>query len=101
MSAETQISRVDVVRALRDAGWTALLAFGLFLPLIGFQTVQNINRELVLDTRFGLLAIFVAIVAGGRLTYSLVIAPWRARAVARPAPVAPSRLGRALAKWFT
>jgi branched-chain amino acid transport system permease protein len=95
------ISRVDAVRALRDAGWTALLAFGLFLPLIGFQTVQNINRELVLDTRFGLLAIFVAIVAGGRLTYSLVIAPWRARAVARPAPVAPSRLGRALAKWFT
>jgi branched-chain amino acid transport system permease protein len=95
------ISRVDAVRALRDAGWTALLAFGLFLPLIGFQTVQNINRELVLDTRFGLLAIFVAIVAGGRLTYSLVIAPWRARAVARPAPVAPSRLGHALAKWFT
>ena len=65
MSAATQISRVDFVRALRDAGWTALLAFGLFLPLIGFVTAENMDRQLVLGTRFGLLATFVAIVAAG------------------------------------
>jgi len=101
MSAGTQISRVEVVRALRDAGWTALLAFGLFLPLIGFVTVQNMDRQLVLDTRFGLLAAFVAIVALGRLAYSLMIAPLIARAALAPAPAAPSRLRTALARWFT
>ena len=69
MRAVAPISHTDTVRALRDAGWTALLAFGLFLPLIGFQTVQNINRELVLDTRFGLLAVFVAIVGAGVMGY--------------------------------
>jgi branched-chain amino acid transport system permease protein len=101
MRAVAPISHTDTVRALRDAAWTALLAFGLFLPLIGFQTVQNINRELVLDTRFGLLAIFVAIVGAGRLVYSLVLAPRLARAAATPAPAAPSRLRTALARWFT
>jgi branched-chain amino acid transport system permease protein len=100
MGAGTQISRVDVVRALRDAGWTALLAFGLFLPLIGFVTVQNINRELVLDTRFRLLAVFVAVIAGGRFAYALLIAPLIARAALAPAPAAPSALRTALARWF-
>src|SRR5215469_14275305 len=72
-------TRIDVARALRDAAWTALLAFGLFLPLIGFLTVQNLNNTLILETRFGLLATFVAITALGRLAYELVIAPMRAR----------------------
>jgi branched-chain amino acid transport system permease protein len=93
-------SRVDVVRALRDAAWTALLAFGLFLPLIGFVAVQNMDRQLVLDTRFGLLAAFVAIIAGGRLAYSLLVAPLIARAAARP-PASSSGLRTVLAQWFT
>jgi len=101
MSAQTQISRVDAFCALRDAGWTALLAFGLFLPLIGFVTVQNMDRQLVLDTRFGLLAVFVAIVFGGRLAYSLLIEPLLARAALKAAPAAPSRLLTALGRWFT
>jgi branched-chain amino acid transport system permease protein len=100
MGAGPQISRVDIVRALRDAGWTALLAFGLFLPLIGFVTVLNMNQELGLDTRFRLLAAFVAVVALGRLAYSLLIAPLIARAAARP-PAPPGRLRRTLARWFT
>jgi branched-chain amino acid transport system permease protein len=100
VKADAQGARADVVRALRDAGWTALIAFGLFLPLIGFQTVQNMSNELVLESRFGLLAIFVAIAASGRLTYALLIAPWLARAAAQPAPAAPSALRTALARWF-
>jgi branched-chain amino acid transport system permease protein len=100
MSAGTRISRLEIVRALRDAGWTALLAFGLFLPLIGFVTVLNMDQQLVLDTRFGLLAAFVAVVAGGRLLYSLMIAPLLARAALKPAPAAPSLLRTALARWF-
>ncbi|HEY6259522.1 MAG TPA: DUF3382 domain-containing protein, partial [Xanthobacteraceae bacterium] len=90
-----------VVRAFRDAGWTALLAFGLFLPLIGFVTVQSLDNVLVLDTRWRLLAAFVAIAALGRLAYALVIAPARGRAALRSAPGAPSRLRTALARWFT
>jgi branched-chain amino acid transport system permease protein len=101
MSAGTQNSRLDVVRALRDAGWTASLAFGLFLPLIGFVAVQNMDRRLVLDTRFGLLAAFVAVVALGRLAYSLLVAPLIARAALKPVSAAPSWLRTALAKWFT
>ena len=65
-------SRLDVIRALRQAGWTGLIAFGLFLPLIGFNTVQNIHNELVLETRWPLLAILVAIVAIGRLLWGIL-----------------------------
>jgi len=100
MSAAPQFSRVDLVRALRDAGWTALLAFGLFLPLIGFVTAQNMDRQLVLDTRFGLLAAFVAVVTAGRLAFSLLIAPPLARAALKPTSLAPPAWRSALAKWF-
>jgi branched-chain amino acid transport system permease protein len=100
MSAGTQISRLEIVRALRDAAWTALIAFGLFLPLIGFVTVLDMDQRLVLDTRFRLLAVFVAIAALGRLAYSLLIAPLLARAALRAAPAAPSALRTALARWF-
>jgi branched-chain amino acid transport system permease protein len=58
------------------------------------------NQELGLDTRFRLLAAFVAVVALGRLAYSLLIAPLIARAAARP-PAPPGRLRRFLARWFT
>ena len=99
--APSPASRVDVVRALRDAALAGLIAFGLFLPLIGFNTVQNIHNELVLETRWPLLAAMVAIIAGGRFLYALLIAPWRARRALRPRPehveVAAWRTG--LARW--
>ncbi|MGE0564614.1 MAG: high-affinity branched-chain amino acid ABC transporter permease LivM [Pseudolabrys sp.] len=79
MGGPAQFQRVDVAHALRQAGVTAALAFALFLPLIGFQTVQNIRNELVLETRWPLLFWMVAIAGGSRLVYDFVIAPWRAR----------------------
>src|SRR5215470_8068133 len=66
----------DIARAFKDAGFWALVAFGLFLPLIGFRTVQDIHNEVALETRWPLLFVFVAIVAVGRLLHNLVIAPW-------------------------
>ena len=39
--AKRRCAPVDIAAALKDAGLTALIAFGLFLPLIGFQTVQT------------------------------------------------------------
>jgi len=92
--------QVDIVRAIRDAALAGLLAFGLFLPLIGFQTVTNMRNELVLDTRWPLLAWFVAIVAGGRMLYSLVLAPWLARRAARPAG-ARMAFASGFGRWFT
>src|SRR5215468_10484666 len=66
-------ARIDVAGAVKDAALAGLLAFGLFLPLIGFKTVPNMRNELELETRFPLLLAFVAIVAGGRLLYALVV----------------------------
>jgi branched-chain amino acid transport system permease protein len=67
---------IDVVRACKDTAVTALIAFGLFLPLIGFNTVLNIHNELILQTRWPLLAILVGVIAAGRFVYSVLIAPW-------------------------
>ena len=46
----------------------ALIALGLFLPLIGFQTVTNVSNELVLTTRWPLLLVLVAIAAARSLS---------------------------------
>jgi branched-chain amino acid transport system permease protein len=72
-------AETDIARAFKDAGFWALVAFGLFLPLIGFRAVQDIHNELTLETRWPLLFGFVAVVAVGRLLHNLVIAPWRER----------------------
>src|SRR5262245_48765781 len=82
--ASAPAARVDIVHVLRDTAITALIAFGLFLPLIGFNTVQNIRNELVLETRWPLLAALVAVVAGIRFLHELLIAPWLAHRAARP-----------------
>src|SRR5262247_4415888 len=91
-------SRVDVVRALRQATITGLIALGLLLPLIGFNTVQNIRNELILETRWPLLAALVAIIAGGRFLHALLIAPWLARRALRPRPEHAPRAR--LARWL-
>src|SRR5881394_2114434 len=76
--------RLDMVRAGRDAALTALVSCGLLLPLIGFNTVQYIHNELILETRWPLLGAMVAIIAGARFAHSLLIAPWLARRAVRP-----------------
>jgi branched-chain amino acid transport system permease protein len=100
--ASQPASRVDVVRALRQAAITALIAFGLLLPLIGFNTVQNIRNELILETRWPLLAALVAIIAGGRFLYAVLIAPWLARrALRRRDEPAERRTARVpLTRWL-
>jgi branched-chain amino acid transport system permease protein len=94
--------RVRLAQAFKDAALAGLIAFGLFLPLIGFQTVTNMRNELVLDTRWPMLFIFVAIVAGGRLLHALLIAPWYARRAARPHQPSSraAALTAALSRWF-
>src|SRR5262245_38169195 len=93
-------ARIDIPRALKDAVFAALLSLGLFLPLIGFDTVTNIRNELILETRFGLLCVFVALITAASLVNSFVIAPWRARR-ARVARKPASPLAGVLATAFT
>ena len=81
----TSPAKHGIALAFRDAGFWALVAFGLFLPLIGFRAVQDIHNELTLETRWPLLFAFVAIIAAGRLVHNLVIAPWRQRRARRVA----------------
>jgi branched-chain amino acid transport system permease protein len=90
---------VDVARAARDAGLTALIAFGLFLPLIGFQTVQDVNNTLILTTRWPLLLSIVAIVGVGRLGYALLIEPRLKRHRLKPT-AAPSPWRAVVGRWF-
>jgi len=101
-AAITPASGVDVVRALRSAALAGLIAFGLFLPLIGFQTVQNMSNQLVLETRWPLLFALVAIIAGLRFLQDLVITPWLERRAARvrPGPTDAAGLRAQLARWL-
>ncbi len=85
-------TKTDIAHALKDAGVAGLIAFGMFLPLIGFHAVQDIHNDLVLETRWPLLAVFVILAMAGRLFGSLVVTPWRARrAVAPRKAVAPEK----------
>ncbi len=92
-------SSPDLAGALRQTGITALLTFALLVPLIGFETVQNIRNELVLETRWPLLLVLVAIVAGLRFLQLFVIAPRRAEAAQRPRIEIPEALRTAFARW--
>src|SRR5437867_95151 len=95
-------SRVDVVRALRKAAVTGLIAFGLLLPLIGFNTVQNIHNELVLETRWPLLWALLGVIVGARFVQALVIAPWLRHRAALPRREHPWLLDweSRLARWM-
>ena len=97
--ASPAASGVDILPAVRAAALTGLVAFGMLLPLIGFKTVQNIHNELILETRWPLLASLVAIIAAGRFLHSLVVAPWLARHAMQP-PAQPAGVD-AWRAWFT
>jgi len=92
--------RHHVTAAFRDAGMTALIALGVFLPLIGFQTVTNIRNEIVLTTRWPLLFTLVAIIGCGRLCYALAIDPWLRRRAMKPVKAEVPAWRAAVGKWF-
>jgi branched-chain amino acid transport system permease protein len=92
----------SLANALMDTAFWALVACGLFLPLIGFYTTLNIHNELTLQTRWPLFASLVLAVAAARLVHNLVVAPLlerrrAARAAAAPASTATRRLTDVLA----
>ncbi|WP_439575998.1 high-affinity branched-chain amino acid ABC transporter permease LivM [Phreatobacter sp.] len=58
-------------RAFRDAVFAAIIALGVFGPLLGFNTTQDMQNRLIVESRFQLLALFVVAVFAGRFLISL------------------------------
>ena len=64
----------DFKGAVADAARTAVITFGLSVPIIALRTEQNMSNELVLQPRWGLVSIFVALAFFGRLAWLLLAA---------------------------
>ena len=60
-----------IAAALKDASGTALLALGLSFPILALRTDQNMANQLVLDQRWGYVAVAVALAFLARLLYLL------------------------------
>ncbi len=80
----------DYAKALREAVFTGIIAFGLFVLLIGLQSTTNIRNELILVPRVGLLSIVVGLAMLGRFIMSAYVQPYQAqkKASAASRPVA-------------
>ncbi len=67
---------MDVRALLKDAGLAAFVAFMLALPMVGFQTVDvSGGHGITVNTRFGDVAITVALVFIGRIALGLLELP--------------------------
>jgi branched-chain amino acid transport system permease protein len=77
---EPIVRRIDFLAAVKEAALAALLAFGLFVLLIGFRTDPGPTGALVLEPRFGALAAIVAAVFALALARALVWPQLAARA---------------------
>src|SRR5690348_7297019 len=86
--------------ALRDTGLTALVAFGVFLPLVGFQTVTDIRDALILTTRWPLLFALVGSIAAIRFIYAFLLAPGLERGGLRLPARASATAANFLRNWF-
>ncbi|MCP8894131.1 high-affinity branched-chain amino acid ABC transporter permease LivM [Shinella daejeonensis] len=80
-------------RALREGFYAGVVSLGLFFLFVGLETTQNIRNELVLNQRWGLLAVFVLVAAVGRFLTVAYIRPWfaarKAAAAARAGTARP------------
>ncbi|UFN51365.1 high-affinity branched-chain amino acid ABC transporter permease LivM [Roseomonas sp. OT10] len=72
---------------MKEAGLAALVAAGLFVPLVGLRTDVGTGGSLILRTRWADVAVLVALAFAGRLLLAL----WQRR---RPAALARSRAFR-------
>src|SRR6516164_7416750 len=92
--------RTRLGEGLRDTGLTALVALGVFLPLVGFETITDINNVLILTTRWPLLFALVGSVAAIRFIYALILAPRLERGALRLPLRASSTAANILHNWF-
>src|ERR1700746_1855897 len=91
--------RARLGEALRDTGLSALIALGVFLPLVGFETVTDINNVLILATRWPLLFALVGSIAAVRFIYALMLAPRLERGALHLPPRASATAAGILRNW--
>lgn len=77
----------DLVAALKDAAITALITFGLCIPIIAYRTDQSMDNQLILRPRWGLVALFCALAFALRLIFRM-LARHRHMATTRPQALA-------------
>jgi branched-chain amino acid transport system permease protein len=75
MAAQDLSPEHTMSKAVKDAIYAGLIAFGLFVLLVGLRTDQNIKNELILVERWGLLAMVVAAVMVLRFAMTAFIRP--------------------------
>ena len=92
--------RTRLGEGLRDTGLTALVALGVFLPLVGFETITDINNVLILTTRWPLLFALVGSVAAIRFIYAQILSPRLERGALRLPLRASSTAANILHNWF-
>src|SRR5690242_4717644 len=78
VAAEDPEARMQIGPAFKDAAIAALVAFGLFAPIMGFRTIQ-LGGRIVLDQNWMSVAWAVGIVFFGRLAVRLFWNPMRVR----------------------
>jgi branched-chain amino acid transport system permease protein len=78
-----------VERAVSEALASGLLTFFVLLPLVGFHATESGTGSLVLDYRFGLVAVFALMVTAGRLVLNLTV--WRGDGPRRSAARVPPK----------
>ncbi len=80
----TEARPLHIAAIAKDVLFTAILAFVILGPILGLKTFA-ISGSLALEQRWGLVAVFAAIAAAGRLAYHLLV--WN-KPQARPSKAA-------------
>jgi len=75
ISNSTAPNKSAVAKGLKEGFYAGLIALGLFVMFIGLRTDQNMQNELIIVPRWGLLAIFVILAAVGRFLMTAYIRP--------------------------
>ncbi|MGE0502386.1 MAG: high-affinity branched-chain amino acid ABC transporter permease LivM [Rhizobiaceae bacterium] len=72
----TSPSHELIAKAVREACYAGVIAFGLFVLLIGLKSDQNILNELIVVQRWGTLAIVVVLVMAVRFLMVAYVRPF-------------------------
>ncbi len=70
--------------ALKKAFWAALIAFGLAFPIVALRTDTDFSNRLILQPRWGLVAIMVGLAFA--VSFVLAVMPARQQRVKKKAP---------------
>ncbi len=97
--ATTPAPTVEWARAFKEAAITGLLAIAILGPLVGLVTVQNMEHQLILQTRWPLLAALVAFLVVGRFLLQVFVWSRPEGAKKKPFALTP-RFERLAAPFF-